>query len=297
VRTAVYKGYKVIGIKRGYDGLLAADITDMDARSVAEIVHRGGTILLTARCAEMMTPEGQDKAAQICKVLGLAALIVIGGDGSFMGGLELSRRGVNIIGIPGTIDLDMAYTEYTIGFDTAVNTGMDAVNKIRDTSSSHERCSVIEVMGRGCGAIALWCGLVTGAEEIIIPEKGAMESDYIIEQIIKNRAKGKTHNLVIVAEGSGGTPALARKIEQVTGIESRATILGHLQRGGSPTALDRFRASMMGHMAVNLISAGEYNKAIAYRGGGLTAVDLDEALTVPRLYDDSIYQTMKILAI
>lgn len=297
VRTAIYYGFKVIGIKRGYEGLLSADIVDMNAKSVSDIIHKGGTILLTARCPEMMTDEGRDKAAQICKVLGLEALIVIGGDGSLRGGLELVKRGINVMGIPGTIDLDAPFTEYTIGFDTAVNTGMDAINKIRDTSSSHERCSVVEVMGRNSGQIALWCGMVGGAEEVLIPENDSINTESIIEQIIKNRSKGKTHNLIIVAEGIGGSDALAKEIEKVTGIESRATILGHLQRGGSPTTVDRMHASMMGYMAVELISENKPNMAILYKNGKYGSMDLEEAIEVKSFYDDRFYNIIKILSI
>ena len=311
VRTAVYHGYKVLGIQRGFAGLLSAEVSDMNARSVADIIHRGGTILLTARCQEMMTAEGQDKAANICKVLGIEALIVVGGNGSLCGAYELAKRGVNIIGVPATIDFDMPYTKYAIGFDTAVNTGMDAVNKIRDTSSSHERCSVIEVMGRHSGSIALWCGLVTGSEEIVVPEKGDVDTDEIIRRVIENRSKGKRHNLVIVAEGAsisdpygdkkplspGGSWELAMRIESVTGVESRATILGHLQRGGSPTAVDRKHALIMGHMAVDLIREGQRNQAVGYVGGEYKAIGLQEALDATETYDDSMYQIMRILAI
>lgn len=297
VRTAVCHGIKVTGIRRGYEGLLSGDIVDMNAKSVSDIIHRGGTILLTARCPEMMTEEGQDKAAQICKVLGLEALIVIGGDGSLKGGLALAKRGVNVIGIPGTIDLDAPYTDYTIGFDTAVNTGMNAINKIRDTSSSHERCSVVEVMGRNSGQIALWCAMVGGAEEVWIPESDSLNTEAVIAQIINNRSKGKTHNLIIVAEGVGGSEQLAKEIEKVTGIESRATILGHLQRGGAPTTVDRMHASMMGYLAVELILEGKNNRAILYKNGQYDSMDLAEAMAVKSSYNNRLYDIIKILSI
>ena len=298
VRTAIYHNFKVIGIKRGYEGLLSGDIMDMNAKSVSDIIHRGGTILLTARCPEMMTDEGKDKAAQVCKILGLEALIVIGGDGSLQGAQALMERGVNVIGIPGTIDLDAPFTDYTIGFDTAVNTGMDAINKIRDTSSSHERCSVVEVMGRNCGQIALWCGLVGGAEEVLLPEKdNASNRESVIEQVIKNRSKGKTHNLIIVAEGVGGSVSLAKEIEKVTGIESRATILGNLQRGGTPTAVDRMHGGMMGYMAVELIYNDQFNRVVAYKDGKHVSLDLMEALQMRHVYDDRLYDITKILSI
>ncbi|MDR3090590.1 MAG: 6-phosphofructokinase [Clostridiales bacterium] len=300
VRTALYHGIKVVGVRRGYEGLLREempDVVDLNARSVSDTMQRGGTILLTARCMEMMTPEGQDKAAQRCKDLGFDALIVIGGDGSLNGGLQLVRRGVNIIGIPGTIDLDLKCTDYTIGFDTAVSTGMDAISKLRDTSSSHERCSVVEVMGRGAGYIALWCGLTGGAEEVLIPEEAAADTKAVIEQIRKNRLSGKTHNLVVVAEGIGGTIELAKQIEAETSIETRATILGHLQRGGSPTAVDRMHASVMGYMAVDILTRGYRNRVVVSKNGGHDHLDLEEALAVERPYDPYIYNVLKILSV
>ena len=297
VRTALYRGLEVVGIRRGYEGLLSAEIVNMTARSVSDTMHRGGTMLLTARCNEMTTAEGQQKAAQICKILGLDALVVIGGDGSFRGAEKLSKHGVNVIGIPGTIDLDIKCTDYTIGFDTAVNTGTEAIGKIRDTSSSHERCSIVEVMGRNAGFIALWCSLTGGAEEVLIPEMDTVNTETVIRQIIENRAKGKTHNLIVVAEGVGGSVKLAKEIQEVTGIESRATILGHLQRGGAPTALDRMHASMMGFTAVEAVLAGERNRVVVFRGGQHYTMDIEEALNCERTYDNKMYEMIKILAI
>ncbi len=297
VRTAQYHNIKTIGIMRGYDGLLEGEIEELNSRSVSDIIHRGGTILYTARCEEMMTDDGRDRAAQVCKVLQLDALVVIGGDGSLRGAAELAKRGVNVIGIPGTIDLDMACTEYTIGFDTAVNSGMEAINKIRDTSTSHERCSIVEVMGRNAGHIALWCSVTGGAEEVMVPEMGPMDEDRIIQEILENRSKGKTHNLIVVAEGIGGSQHLAKSIEKITGIETRATILGHLQRGGSPSAVDRMHASMMGYLAVNAINEGAVNKVVVYRNGKHELIDLDEALAATREFDQSLYDMIKILAI
>ena len=238
VRTGRYFDLNVIGIRKGYNGLINGEIKEMYSRDVSNVMNLGGTILHTARCPEMMTPEGLDKAAAIYKILSLDALIVIGGDGSYRGMAELAKRGVNCVGIPATIDLDMNNTEYTIGFDTAVNTGMDALNKLRDTSSSHERCSVVEVMGRDAGYIAVWCGMVGGAEDVMFPEeKDTIDSKEVIQQILANRSTGKRHNLIVVAEGVGGTQKLAKDIQEITGIQTRATILGHLQRGGSPTAI------------------------------------------------------------
>lgn len=297
VRTAVHNNIKVMGIKRGYDGLINGEFVDLNAKSVSDIMHRGGTILLTARCSEMMNPEGQSKAAKICEILGLDALVVIGGDGSFRGGKALSELGVNVIGIPGTIDLDLDCTEYTIGFDTAVNTGMDAINRIRDTSCSHERCSIVEVMGRNCGFIALWTGLAGGAEEVLIPENPHIDESHVIEQILENRNKGKSHNLIVVAEGIGGSDKLAKHIESVTGIQTRATILGHLQRGGMPTVVDRMHASIMGYKAVEALVEGKRNRVIVYKDGKHVDLDLSEALNYKREYDDSFYKMIKILAI
>ena len=235
VRTGLGKGLKVRGIRKGYQGLLNEEIIDLSARDVSDTIQRGGTILQTARCEEMRTEEGQQKAAAICKKYGIDGLVVIGGDGSFAGAQKLANLGVNTVGIPGTIDLDIACTEYTIGFDTAVNTAMEAIDKIRDTSTSHERCSIIEVMGRNAGYIALWCGIANGAEDILLPEKYDYDEQRIINNIIDNRKKGKKHHIIINAEGIGHSEAMAKRIEAATGIETRATILGHMQRGGSPT--------------------------------------------------------------
>jgi len=298
VRTAVNYEYKVIGIMKGYNGLISGDITELGARSVSDIIHKGGTILHTGRSEAMMTAEGQAKAAQIVKILALDALVVIGGNGSLAGALDLAKLGVNIIGIPGTIDLDLGCSEYTIGFDTAVNTAMDAIDKIRDTSSSHERCSVVEVMGRMAGYLALWSGLTCGAEVVLVPETGDDDNnaDRIIEQIIENRALGKTNNLVVVAEGVGGSDALAKEIERVTGIESRATILGHLQRGGSPTAVDRMHAAYMGYQAVQCILDNIYNRVIIFKDGRHESMDIGEAVNFKRPYDGAMHNMIKILA-
>ena len=298
VRTALYHNVSVIGIRKGYNGLINGEIKEMYSKDVSNVMNLGGTILHTARCPEMMTEEGQNKAAAIYKILGLDALVVIGGDGSYPGMAELAKRGVNCIGIPATIDLDMNNTEYTIGFDTAVNTGMDALNKLRDTSSSHERCSVVEVMGRDAGYIAIWCGMVGGAEDVMFPEeKGEVDSAKVIQQILENRSIGKRHNLIVVAEGVGGTQKLAKEIQEITGIQTRATILGHLQRGGRPTAVDRMHASMMGYHAVKAILAGEQNKVVAYNRGRYEILDLEKALKMEKTLDREVYEVIKILAI
>ena len=299
VRTAIGKGLKVRGIRRGYQGLLNEEIIDLSARDVSDTIQRGGTILQTARCAEMRTEEGQQKAAAICKKYGIDGLVVIGGDGSFAGAQKLANFGINTIGLPGTIDLDIACTEYTIGFDTAVNTAMEAIDKIRDTSTSHERCSIVEVMGRGAGYIALWCGMATGAEDILIPESfdGNLPKveQQIIEHLLRNRAKGKTHHMVINAEGVGHSYSMAKRIESATGIETRATILGHMQRGGSPTAKDRVYASMMGAYAVDLLCAGKTNRVVGYQNGRFMDMDIDEGLAMTKDIDDYQLQIAHLL--
>lgn len=297
VRTAHAKGVKVIGIKRGYEGLLNGEFEELTSKSVSEIMTRGGTILLTARSEEMRTEEGQKKAANICSILGLDALVVIGGDGSLRGALDLSKFGVNVIGIPGTIDLDLDCSEYTIGFDTAVNTAMEAMTKLRDTSFSHERCSIVEVMGRNCGEIAIWSGLTSGAEEVLIPENPHIDVNHVIEEILENRNKGKTHNLIVVAEGVGSSQELAKQIEEATGVEVRSTILGHLQRGGQPTAVDRMHASVMGYMAVDALLQGKKNRIIIYKNGKHTDIDIAEGLSYKREYDNTNYEIIKTLAI
>ncbi|MDD4843919.1 MAG: 6-phosphofructokinase [Anaerotignum sp.] len=298
VRTAIFHDIQVIGIRKGYNGLINGEIKEMHSKDVSNVMNLGGTILHTARCPEMMTEEGLNKAAAIYKILSLDALVVIGGDGSYRGMAELAKLGVNCIGIPATIDLDMNSTEYTIGFDTAVNTGMDALNKLRDTSSSHERCSVVEVMGRDAGYIAVWCGMVGGAEDVMFPEaKGFIDSQKVIQQILENRSVGKRHNLIVVAEGVGGTQKLAKDIQDITGIQTRATILGHLQRGGSPTAVDRMHASMMGYHAVKAIMEGKQNQVVSFNKGRYEVIDLEESLGMQKTLDQDMYNVIKILAI
>ncbi len=296
VRIAVSRGLKVKGIQRGYSGLLNEEIVDMDAKSVADIIQKGGTILYTARCEEMKTEEGQKKAAEICKKHGIEGLVVIGGDGSFQGAQKLSHLGINTIGVPGTIDLDIACTEYTIGFDTAVNTAMEAIDKIRDTSTSHERCSVIEVMGRSAGYIALWCGIANGAEDILLPEKWDHDEDALINHIKDTRKRGKKHHIIINAEGIGRSQEMATRIEKETGMETRATILGHLQRGGSPTCKDRVYASLMGAYAVDLLCQGKSNRVVAYANGQYVDFEIDEALAMKKDIDEFQFDVSKHLA-
>ena len=297
VRTARASGMKVKGIKRGYAGLLNNEIIDMDSRMVSEIARLGGTILFTARCKEFETREGQQKGAQILKDNGIDGLIVIGGDGSFRGAQKLSALGINTIGIPGTIDLDIACTDYTIGFDTAVNTAMEAIDKIRDTSTSHERCSIIEVMGRNAGYIALWCQMANGADGILIPERDAFNEQDLIDAIMHNRSKGKTHHVIINAEGVGHTNRLARRIEAATGIETRATVLGHIQRGGSPTARDRVMAATMGGYAIDLLHRGETNRVICYKNGKYVDFDIDEGLAMEKTIDEYQFLISRLMSV
>ncbi len=282
VRTATGKGIKVRGIRRGFQGLMDEEIIDLTPRDVSDTIERGGTILQTARCEEMRTEEGQQEAAAVCKKYGLHGLVVIGGDGSYAGAKALSHYGVNVIGIPGTIDLDIACTDYTIGFDTAANTAMEAIDKVRDTSTSHERCSVIEVMGRDAGYLALWCGIANGAERILLPEEHNFDLDAIIEDIQACRKRGKKNYIIINAEGVGDSVHMAERIEAATGVETRATIIGYMQRGGSPTVKDRVYASIMGAMAVDILIEGKRNRVIGYKDGKYVDYDIEEALSMKK---------------
>lgn len=295
VREALFKGLKVKGISRGYAGLLNEDIFDMTASDVSETISKGGTKLQTARCTEFVDPDVQKMAAEICKKHGIDALIVIGGDGSFRGALALAQHGINTIGIPGTIDLDIACTDYTIGFDTAINTAMEAIDKIRDTSKSHDRCTIIEVMGRHAGYIALWCGIACGAEDILLPEKYDYNEQDIINHVIENRKKGKQHHIIINAEGIGHSSSMAKRIEAATGMETRASILGYMQRGGVPTCKDRVYASVMGAMAVDLLCEGKNNRVVAYKNGEFCDFDIEEALKMKKDIPDYMHYISKSL--
>ena len=296
VRRGLALGMKVKGIRKGYDGLMNEEIIDMTARDVSDTIARGGTILYTARCAEMRTPEGQERAAEVCRKRGIDGLVVIGGDGSFAGAQKLANLGINTVGVPGTIDLDIACTEYTIGFDTAVNTAMEAIDKVRDTSTSHERCSIIEVMGRNAGYIALWCGIANGAEDILLPEKYDYDEQKIINNIIQNRKRGKKHHIIINAEGIGHSTSMAKRIEAATGIETRATILGHMQRGGSPTCKDRVYASIMGAYAVDLLAAGKTKRVVGYKNGEYIDFDINEALAMNKDLPPYQYEVARSLS-
>lgn len=269
----------------------------MSLRSVSDIIHRGGTILQTARCSAFKTEEGILKGIGMARVFGIDALVVIGGDGSFRGARDLSRHGLKVIGVPGTIDNDIGCSEYTVGYDTALNTVQDALDKIRDTAYSHERCSVLEVMGRHAGYIALNVGIACGAEVIILPEKTLDFDRDIIKPIIEGRNRGKKHYIVILAEGVGGAIEVAKKIEEITGIEARATILGHIQRGGSPTVRDRVMASMMGAKATELIKNGVFNQVIALRDNKVIGIDINEALETTKEIDNDMIELSKILSL
>lgn len=291
VRDALDHGMRVMGIHKGYAGLIRGDIFEMHAKSVADIIHRGGTVLYTARCPEFLQTEYQDRAAEICRIFGIDGLVVIGGDGTFRGAQALSDRGINVVGVPATIDGDVSCSEYTIGFDTAVNVAVESISKLRDTSASHERCSIVEVMGRNCGEIALWSGIATGADAIMIPEdKDSQSFDQIVRVIMENRVRGKNHNIIIVAEGVGHSQELAKRVHEATGIDSRYTILGHIQRGGGPTALDIKHASMMGYMAVETLAKGETNRVIAYQKGAYVDLDIDEGLAMKKKPAMDIWQ-------
>ena len=296
VRTAIAKGLTVKGIERGYAGLLNEEIIDMDAKSVSDIIQRGGTILGTARCLEFKNPEIQKVGADICRKHAIDGLVVIGGDGSYRGAQALTRNGINAIGLPGTIDLDIACTDYTIGFDTAVNTAMEAIDKVRDTSTSHERCSVIEVMGRNAGYIALWCGIADGAEDILLPEKYDYNEQAIIDNIIQKKKMGKKHYIIVNAEGVGDSMEMAKRIEAATGIETRATILGHIQRGGSPTCKDRYYASIMGAYAVDLLIEGKSNRVVGYKNGEFVDYDIEEALAMNKSIPEYSYEISRLLS-
>ena len=296
VRKALCNGVKVKGIKKGYQGLLNEEIVDMEKKDVSDTIQRGGTILGTARCLEFKQEEVQEQAAEICRKHEIDGLVVIGGDGSYRGAQALSRHGINTVGLPGTIDLDIACTDYTIGFDTAINTAMQAIDKVRDTSSSHERCSIIEVMGRNAGYIALWCGVANGAEDILLPEKYDYNEQALINNIINSRKRGKKHHIIINAEGIGHSTSMARRIEAATGMEPRATILGYMQRGGSPTCKDRFYASFMGAYAADILCEVKTNRVIGYRHGEFQDFDIEEALNMQKEIPEYQYQVSRLLS-
>ena len=296
VRVSAYHGIKVMGIKRGYNGLLHGEMEEMNSRSVSNTLQQGGTILQTARCLEFKEEEYQKKAVEIAKVFGIDGLVVIGGDGSFMGAKALCEHGLPTIALPGTIDNDIDCSEYTVGYDTCLNTVKDAVDKIRDTAASHERCSVIEVMGRAAGYIAIQAGIACGADVILIPESKWSFDEDVLRPILESKSRGKKNSIVVVAEGIGGVIDMAKEIEEKTGIESRATILGHVQRGGSPTVRDRVVASEMGGLAVELLLQGKQNRIVCMRGHQITDVDIAEGLAMKKTLPHQLIELAKKLA-
>lgn len=296
VRTAIANGMTVKGIMRGYNGLIDGEIEDLDARSVSDIINRGGTMLYTARSPRFREEEGILEGVETCKKFGIEGVVVIGGDGSFRGARDLSLRGIPCIGVPGTIDNDIACTDYTIGFDTAMNTAMEMVDKIRDTSQSHDRCSIVEVMGRNAGHLALQCGIAVGATAIVVPEV-EITIDEIIEKIKRVKKTGKRHFIVIVAEGVGGIDEMAKRIEAATGIVTRANTLGHVQRGGNPTVRDRVRATQLGYAAVKLLQEGKGNRVVGIKDSAVVDYDIYEALNMTKGLDMEMYNIANMTSI
>lgn len=296
VRAAIHKGMEVYGIRRGYNGLINGDVVEMNKRSVSSIIQRGGTLLYTARCPEFRTEEGLQKAKDKCNELGLEGIVVIGGDGSFRGAADLSARGILCVGLPGTIDNDIACTEYTIGYDTAMNTAMEMLDKLRDTAHSHDRCNVVEVMGRNAGFIAVNTGIACGATFVITKEMPYSLED-IAKKMLETRKTGKQNFTIVVAEGIGHSEEIARSIEQMTGIESRATILGHVQRGGAPTVRDRVVASQMGYYAVDLLYQGIGNRVVGMQKNAIVDFDIQEALSMKKPFEEELYKIAGIISI
>ena len=282
VRTAMFHGVECYGIRRGYNGLIAGDIMKLDERNIAHIINRGGTVLNTARSKEFMTEEGQKKAVSTCKFLGLEGIVAIGGDGTFRGARALSRHGINVVCIPATIDNDISCTNYSIGFDTAANTAIECIDKLRDTMQSHERCSVVEVMGRNAGYLAMYVGLAVGATAILVPEKPVDFERDVIEKIRRARFNGFTHYMIVVAEGAGSAAEIAKQIKDAIDLDPRVTVLGHIQRGGAPTGRDRVNATKMGYLAVELLLDGKTNKIVCTNRGNFTDVDIEEGLAMER---------------
>ena len=297
VRTGLNFGMKVYGVMRGYNGLLTGDLKEMNMRSVSDIMQHGGTALYTARSPEFNTPAGVEKAANMCREKGIEGVVVIGGDGSFRGARDLTNAGINCIGVPGTIDNDIACTDYTIGYDTALNTAMEMIDRIRDTTESHDRCSVVEVMGRRCGDIALNTGVAVGALTTLVPEIPYDFHRDVLDRIRLAQSTGKRHYIIVVAEGVGNTEDLAQRIQRHTGIETRATSLGHVQRGGAPTLRDRVVASRMGYHAAELLFNGIGNRVVAMKGEQIVDFDITEALNMPRAFDEKMYRVSAVLSI
>lgn len=296
VRTGIYEGFKIIGIRQGFKGLMRGDIEEMKLSSVADIIQRGGTKLRSARSEEFMTEEGFERALNILRIFEIDGLIVLGGDGTLKGARRLSKSGIPVIGIPCTIDNDCGHTDFTIGFATAVETVLDAISKIRDTSTSHGRANVIEVMGRNCGDIALYSGLAGGAESIILPEM-PMSIDEISKRALQGKNRGKLHHIIILAEGVGNAYEISDEIYKKTGIDTRVTTLGYIQRGGTPSLMDRMIASEMGYKAIKLFEKGEFNKALGIKDNEVIALDIDEALKQEKKFNEELFKIAKVLSI
>ena len=295
VRSALYRGIECIGIRRGWNGLINGDIVKMDADSVNHIISSGGTILYTARSEEFMTEAGQTKAVNTCKLLGLDGIVAIGGDGTFRGAHELSKYGVSVVGVPATIDNDIACTDYTLGYDTASNTAVEAIDKLRDTLQSHERCSVVEVMGRNAGHLALYVGLAVGATAVLVPEKPLDFQRDVVEKIRIARLRGKTHYMIVVAEGVCSAMEIGQKIHDTIALDPRVTVLGHIQRGGTPSARDRVMATRMGYHAVEVLAAGRTNRLVCVERGILKDVDLAEGLAMKKTLSEQQYRVLEAM--
>ena len=297
VRTAIFKGMDVYGVQRGYNGLLTGEVVKMDLRSVSDIIHRGGTVLYTARSPKFRTAEGVKQAADYCRGLGIKGVVVIGGDGSYRGARDLTHAGIPCVGLPGTIDNDISSTDYTIGFDTAMNTAMHMVDNIRDTSQSHDRCSVVEVMGRNAGYLALHTGIACGATAVLVPEVPFDLKKDVVAKITRTQATGKKNFIVVVAEGVGGTETIAKQIQELTGIDTRATILGHVQRGGSPTVRDRVLATQMGYHAVELLEKGIGNRVVGIKDDKVVDFDIDKALEMHKPFEEELFKIADVVSI
>ena len=293
VRSASSLGIECLGIRRGYNGLISGDIEKLGPESVSRIINRGGTVLYTARSEEFRTEQGRKKAAEVCRLFGIDGLVAIGGDGTFRGLLEFSKYGIATVGVPATIDNDIACTDYTIGFDTAANTAIEAVDRLRDTMQSHERCSVVEVMGRNAGHLALYVGLASGATAVLVPEKPFDFERDVAERIRIARINGKTHFMIIVAEGAGSAMTIGDKIHEELGVDTRVTILGHIQRGGAPSARDRVTATSMGFHAVNILVKGSTNRVVCEREGKTSDIDIAEALSMKKGLDEDEYSVLE----
>jgi len=296
VRTGIYNNIRMLGIMEGYQGLLEGDLDDMDTASVGDIIQRGGTILRSARSEDFMTEEGFRKALNVIDVYNMDGLIVLGGDGTFRGAQELSKAGVPTIGIPCTIDNDLAYTDYTIGFISAVDTAVDAIGHIRDTSTSHGRSVVVEVMGRNCGDIALYAGLAGGAESILLPEV-EYDIELVCQKLLTGKNRGKQHYLVVLAEGAGSGVDIAKQIEEKTGIETKVSVLGYIQRGGPAASFDRIMASRMGKRAVELLIEGKKNRVLGFKCNEIIDMDIDEALGMKKVFNEELYDLASVLSI